>query len=198
MNLVGTAIGIGLSVLAACLAPGTHGESGRQEREEPKGLRADMPGANHRLMEPFVGTFDTEFIYFPPGAPAVVSKGGTMVNSWVMDGRFLKHEFVGDFGGAPFRGVGYWGYSNTGRTFEGVWIDNVSTAISFRSEGRVSEDGRVFTTEYEQTDPATGRRERHRDVTRLLTADRHTWTSSLLAESGEVKQMEAVYTRRRG
>lgn len=179
-------------------AAGPREESERNPASAPQEASADAPSEKHRLLEPFLGTFDTELTFFPPGGPPVTSKGGTMVNTWVMDGRFLKQEFEGTFAGAPFRGIGYWGYSNKDRAFESTWIDNFSTGIAFRGEGQVSEDGKVFTTVYSDTDGAGGPTRRHKDVVRLLDRDRHTWTSSVIGESGEGKRMEVIYTRRKG
>ena len=53
------------------------------------------PGAQHKLLEPFVGKFRSEVsIFMGPGEP--MKSTGTMINSWQVDGLYLHQDYVGD------------------------------------------------------------------------------------------------------
>lgn len=89
------------------------------------------PGAEHQLFRPFVGQFRTTVtLWMGPGEPMVHT--GTMRNSLVLGGRFLRQDYKGDpMEGPypPFEGEGYWGYNDARAKWEGVWVDSASNQM---------------------------------------------------------------------
>ncbi len=158
--------------------------------------RAGTPGAKHKALEPFVGTWSAKVsMYMDPAAPAMESSG-TMVNSWIYDGRYLQHKFEGDMGGMKFEGSGLWGFDVAAGKYVGTWIDSMSTAIS-TSVGPDSKDGKTWTMASTNTDPVTGKASVGEEVITLDNPNQH--TMSMFEDRGgkKVKTMEIVYTRKK-
>jgi hypothetical protein len=93
---------------------------------------AMAPGASRELLTPFVGTWKARARFWLAPDVAPIEATGTMVNSWVLDGRFLKQEYTGEFMGMPFEGFGYWGHDASGASFQSSWMDGFSTTLYFR------------------------------------------------------------------
>ncbi len=158
--------------------------------------RAGTPGAKHKALEPFVGTWSAKVsMYMDPAAPAMESTG-TMVNSWIYDGRYLQHKFEGDMGGMKFEGSGLWGFDVAAGKYVGIWIDSMSTGIS-NSVGPESKDGKTWTMAMTNTDPVTGKASVGEEVITLDNPNQH--TMSMFEDRGgkKVKTMEIVYTRKK-
>ncbi len=155
------------------------------------------PGPEHARLEPFVGTFRAVVkMWMGPGEPMVST--GTMTNTWVLGGRFLRQEYKADpvrethpFPG--FEGFGYWGYNKATRQYEGFWIDTASTIMQTES-GSVDEDGRVWTMIGEMTHQP-GQTVRKRTVIRVEDRDHHSMETFFIVEDQESKGMEIRYTR---
>ena len=144
--------------------------------EDHQGECAAMaePDEAHKKLDPFVGTFKaTVKIWMGPGEPHVST--GTMVNSWDLDGRFLKQHYTGDAQEGPFpnfHGRGYWGYNTTTNKYEGFWIDTASTVMQ-TEVGELDGTGKVWTMFGETTMPGADKPMKKRSVIRLEHNDRH-------------------------
>lgn len=155
------------------------------------------PGAEHALLEPFVGVFRATIrIFFGPGDPQITF--GTMNNSWDVDGLYLYQHFTGDAAPPPypaFIGRGYWGYNFSTRKYEGFWIDNSSSIMQHES-GQIDPTGRVWTMHSEFVHPATGERIAKRSVIRLTDHDQHSMEAWMTGPDGrEHRTMEIEYHR---
>lgn len=153
---------------------------------------------HHDALKPFVGTFNAEVrMWMGPGDPHTMK--GTMVNEWILGGRFLEQRFVGEpdeespFG--AFEGRGFWGYNTATDKYEGVWIDNASTMMQFE-QGHREGDGNIWTMVGEITNPQTGHPMSRRSVTTLRDEDHHTMEMFVTgADGNEHKTMEITYDR---
>ena len=150
-------------------------------------IEAATPGAPHRLLEPFVGTWSAtlEFWMEPGGEPT--RSTGTMTSQWILGGRFLEQRFTGDVMGEAFEGKGYWGYSNVERTYQGIWIDNMTTRIAYQA-GYAEEDGQRFVMLGRELDPVTGAEVGVRDEVAIEGPDKHTYTR-MMEPAGEEAHM---------
>jgi hypothetical protein len=158
-------------------------------------MRAGTPGAQHKALEPFAGTWDAKVtMWMDPAAPATESTG-TMVNSWIYDGRYLEQKFVGDMGGMKFEGTGLWGFDVAAGKYVGTWFDSMSTAI-MRSSGPAPKDGKTFSMVSVNTDPMTGKDATGDEVVTLDNANQHTMTMYEDRGGKKVKTMQIVYTRK--
>lgn len=155
-------------------------------------------GTEHERLAPFAGTFRAEVkIWFRPGDPVVST--GTMVNSWVLGGMFLKQVYTGDpapDGSFPaFEGRGYWGYNTISRCYEGFWIDNASTMMQ-TDTGSVDASGRVWTMSGVMANPQSREPMTKRSVITLVDQDTHR-IEVFFATGGapETRSMEIIYRR---
>jgi len=178
-------------------AGGTAQESTPPKFEEVMAAmtRAGTPGPQHKALEPFIGTFDAKVtMWMDPGTPPMESTG-TMVNSWVYDGRYLEHKFEGDMGGEKFAGTGLWGFDVAAGKYIGFWYDSMSTGLS-NSTGTASADGKKFTMTSVMTDPMTGKPTTGDEVITLEGTDKHKMEMYEDRGGKKVKTMEIVYTRK--
>lgn len=155
------------------------------------------PGPEHALMKPMEGTFTSEVkIWMGPGEPAIST--GVMKNSFQVGGLYLFHDYKGDATEGPFPsfvGQGYFGFNTTASKFEGLWIDNVSTAMQMET-GTVDESGRVFEMHSEFVMPGAGVTFQKRTVITIVDDNHHKMISFITPPGGEeIKNMEINYTR---
>lgn len=134
-------------------------------------IEAGTPGANHRMLDQFVGTWEGKTTFWmAPGAPAQESTG-TMINAWTLDGRWLRQDWTGDMGGQPFTGLALWGFDNIRKVHVGTWMDSLTTG-ALVTEGPASKDGKTFDSRGEMTDP-TGVKIKTRMVIRVTSPTAH-------------------------
>lgn len=117
-----------------------------------------------------------------------------MVNTLIHDGRFVHHEFKGEFMGMAFTGSGTMGYNNATQKYEGTWCDNMSTGIMF-STGTYDEKTKTYTTTGEFDMPGMGK-VKQRDVVTIIDNNKHTMVMyHQMGAEKEMKVMELTYTR---
>jgi hypothetical protein len=178
-------------LFAACAAPQPQPTP---EQMQEAWIRAGTPGAEHRALDPFVGTWNaTVSMWMAPDAPPDVSTG-TMVNTWGFDGRFLEQRFSGSMGGMPFTGLATWGFDVAAGCYCSTWTDSMSTTISV-SHGAPSKDGKTFELTGSHTDPVTGKPKTTEEVITITGPDRHTMEMFDSSSGKRVKAMEIVYER---
>jgi hypothetical protein len=153
----------------------------------------------HKKLEPFVGTFRAEVkMWMGPGEPFVAT--GTIVNSWDLDGRFLRQDYKGDPNDGPFpnfAGRGFWGYNTIDKRYEGFWIDSASTFMQFET-GQLDAAGKVWTMTGKMTDPMSGAQLEKKSVITLKDNDHHSMAMYFGPPGGpENKAMEIHYARKK-
>jgi hypothetical protein len=157
-------------------------------------MRAGTPGAQHRALDPFVGTWNAHLtMWMDPAAPAEESTG-KMVNAWILDGRYLEQRYEGEVGGQKFSGRGLWGYDVAANQYVGSWIDSMSTAHS-TSVGPASKDGKRFEMVGVNTNPLDGKPSYGDQVITVDSPNQHTLTMYERRDGKQVKMMQIVYTR---
>lgn len=158
-------------------------------------MRTGTPGAEHKALEPFVGSWNaTVSWWMDPSMPPSESKG-TMVNSWVYGGRYLEQKFVGDMDGQRFEGTGLWGFDIAAGKYIGTWYDSMSTSMS-RSVGSISKDGKSFRMTAYNTDPVTGQESCGEELITLDGPNQHTMAMYEDRGGQKVMTMKIVYTRK--
>jgi hypothetical protein len=155
-------------------------------------IEANQIGEHHRLLTPFVGRFDAEITNYMEGESETST--GRMVNTWMYEGRYLQQKYSGDMAGMSFEGMALWGYSNPDETYKSVWVDSMSTNLSY-SAGWASEDGKTFTMIGSDKDPMSGEMVPFEDVIQVVSDDEHTFTRSETRAGEKAKSMEIRYTR---
>src|SRR5512133_2001226 len=89
-----------------------------------------VPGEPHKLLAGLEGTWTTRTKSWPePDKP--VEMTGTCEQKLLLDGRFLQQTYTGAMMSDQFTGINIIGYDNHTKKFKSVWIDSMSTGISF-------------------------------------------------------------------
>ena len=156
--------------------------------------KAGTPGEGHKKLESMIGTFDAKIkMWMDPSKPPEESTG-TSVNSWVLGNRFIETKHQGTFMGQPFSGIGYTGYDNTTKKYEGTWMDSASTGMMV-SKGTMA--GNVMTSSSTMADPTTGKMTTMKLKTTVTDKDHHTMEMWGPGPDGKnYKMMEINYTRK--
>lgn len=160
-------------------------------------MKAMTPGEPHKLLDPFVGTFDFKVTtWMAPGAPPSESTG-VSENRWVLGKRYVEQKVTGSFMDMPFEGVGYTGYDNVGKHYFGTWMDTMSTGM-MTSTGNVEKDGKTFTFLGSMLDPMTGKAAKVKEKITVRSNDEIVMEMWAEAPDGKMfKNMEIVYTRKK-
>ncbi len=159
--------------------------------------KAMTPGEGQKKLEPLVGTFDAKVrMWMDPSRPPDDSVG-TSVNTWVLGDRFVQTKYEGVFLGEAFNGVGYTGFDNVTKRYEGTWMDTGSTAI-MTSVGTIDGAGKVITMKATTSDPATGKVTTADQKITIVDNDHHSiemWGKT--PDGKNFKMMEIQYTRKK-
>jgi hypothetical protein len=191
--------GLVLALLAAaglCGAPAGADDKGKANPFEAY-EKAAKTGPQHKLLESMAGSWTyTSKMWLEPGKDPVESKG-TAERKMILDGRYLADHVQGEMFGKEFRGYGLTGYDNNQQKYVGVWVDGMSTGIA-QSVGTADESGKVITFTREDYDPVEKAKVKSRDVTRVLSDDKHVMEMyKVLPDGKEVKMMEITFTRKK-
>jgi hypothetical protein len=157
-------------------------------------MKAGTPGDAHKLLEAFVGSWNTRVTsWMAPGAPPTVMEGSSD-SRWVLGGRYLEERFKGTFFGTPFEGLGYTGHDNVKKQYWLTWMDTMSTGV-MTSTGRP--DGKVWSFQGTMADPTTGKDSTITTRITLTDADHHTTEMWAPGPDGKsFKIMEILYSRK--
>jgi len=153
------------------------------------------PGPQHKVLEQFVGSWQTVSKFWTePTAPPVESKG-KCEQKMVLGGRYLQMECTGELLGSPFVGLGYVGYDNYRKQYVSSWMDNASTLMLY-GVGNWDAASKVYTEVGDYQDPLSGTTKKYRNTIRVVDANTLAMESRSIAPDGkEVKDMEITYTR---
>lgn len=90
----------------------------------PASVRLSLLGANHRWLDPLVGSWNVEMRVFPaPGQAPLVSTDLTAERRWILSGRYLREELQGTFAGAPSDRIGVLSFNNLDERWELSTVD---------------------------------------------------------------------------
>ncbi len=132
-----------VSMIAALLGAFALGRAGAQEGTGDMAAIAELakPGPQHAELMKTAGNWIVEEKCWMTGAETT-SKGKAVFTP-LLDGRFLRQEYQGEFMGQPFHGIGLSGFNNATRKFEDVWIGSNCTSITFMT-GTETETGKAW------------------------------------------------------
>ena len=170
------------------------------EEEMMKRWQESMtPGAQHKMLEESVGTWDAEvkmWMKGPTGEP-MISKG-TSEQKMVLGGRNLQQDFTGEMMGQTFTGIGLTGYDNFKKKYVSFWIDNMSTGMS-TMDGALDKDGKSVTMWGKMDEPATGQKDKKvKYVTRFVDKNTQIFETYDVTSFGDKKPiMEITYKRKK-
>ena len=206
MKLRGILAGLAFLVVLAALAIGadekakkTMPAAGKMDEKAMMEMMAkySTPGAEHKKLESFVGTWDTTTrMWMEPKAPPQESKG-TAENKMTMGGRFLEQNYEGTFMNQPFTGKGYTGYDLYRKQYVGAWMDSMGTTI-MNTTGTADASGKTMTFKGTMDDYMTGKKANLKEVITVVDDDHHTFEMWWPGPDGKMfKTLEIQYTRKK-
>lgn len=155
------------------------------------------PGPAHKVLERFLGSWDTEMRFTMPGLPSKPEKG-TSTCSWLMPGRWMKCDATGTMMGKPLQTFVVLGYDNFKMSYRVMTVSSMDTAM-FVSEGDLDPNGKVLITYGTLDEYLTGEHDKMvRYVWRFLSDDRIVLeVHDLPIGETNTKVLEFAYTRRK-
>ncbi|HEX5135063.1 MAG TPA: DUF1579 domain-containing protein [Thermoanaerobaculia bacterium] len=206
MKLRGILAGLAFLIVIAALAIGadekgkkTKPAAGKMDEKAMMEMMAkySTPGAEHKKLEAFVGTWDTTAkMWMEPGAPPQESTG-VAENKMALGGRYLEQNFEGTMMNQPFSGRGYTGYDLYKKQYFGTWMDTMGTSM-MNATGTADASGKSFTFKGSMDDPMSGKKMNFKEVVTLVDNDHHTFEMWMPDHAGKMfKTMEIQYTRKK-
>jgi hypothetical protein len=184
-----------VAALTLSFAPRQGDESAQMAEMMKKAAAFTQPGENHKVLEKFVGKWNTEMRFFNRGKAGPPEKGSAEF-SWLMPGRWLQTRAKGSMGGQQAEFFYLMGYDNFKMSFVTTTISSLDTAM-LHYEGDMTPDGKALISYGTLDEYLTGEHDKMvKTVWRFVDAD------TILLEVhdlpiGEVdtKVFEIKYTR---
>jgi len=167
--------------------------SAGDKKEGPPGFDVPKPGPEHKMLAGLAGTFKAEVkMMDPTGSGKSLESKGTMKRSVILDGRYVKEDFAGEFLGQKFKGMGLVGYDTNKKKFVGAWMDTMSTGI-MTSEGTYDAASKTLTSH--GVEDAKGMKVKTKDVLKIVSPDEQHMEMYRTMGDMEMKIMEITFTR---
>jgi hypothetical protein len=186
-----------LFVSAVSFAADAPQMTAEQKAMMDKMTKAATPGAQHAMLTKMAGDWNCTVKYqMDPSQPAQESQS-TATITVLMDGRYIQESDSGQMMGAPFNGMGVYGFDNVSGKYVSTWIDNMGTGI-MTSVGSADASGKVITWATTMNDPVTGKATKERMVTTVIDDNHHTLEMYGTPPGGkkEMKMMTIDYVRK--
>ncbi len=161
-------------------------------------MKYGTPGKEHEFLKKYAGDWDVDAsAWSQPGGPVQKSKG-TMKNTLIFDGRYVKCDFEGMMGGMSFKGLEVIGYDLFKKMYTTFWIDSMSTGF-MTTTGTLNAAGNVLTETGMSPDPMTDGKtmQKFKNVTTFTGDGKYKFEMFMVMPDGkEAKGMELVCTRK--
>ena len=160
-----------------------------------KARRYTQPGEAHKALARFVGKWTTETRIFMAGKATPPEKG-TSEFSWLMPGRWLKHESNGSIMGQPMKTFLMLGYDNFKMSYVSSQVSSFDTAMT-QAEGDMDPSGKALLMYGTLDEYTTGEHDKMvRYVWRFPSAERIILeVHDLPIGENNTKVIEVVFTR---
>lgn len=100
-----------------------------------------QPGPNHELLVKRVGMWKCISESFTPNG--IIRNEGTVKRTMILGGRYLQEEMTTQFNGQEVHGLGICGFDNGRKEYFYVWIDNMTTGLSYSFGSRAGNERRM-------------------------------------------------------
>jgi hypothetical protein len=187
---------LAVSGLFGAVVLAQEGASGKDEATEAY-MKMMAPNENHAYLGSFAGDWEiTTTAWMEPGAEPSVTKG-TGTGEMILGGRYLMINYRGTMFGQPFEGYQIVGYDNLKKKYVTLWIDSAGTGF-YLTEGERDKAGTVLTEAGAWPDPMAGGTIKVRAITRIVSADEHTYEMYMTGADGkEFKSLENKAVRKK-
>ncbi len=191
------------ALFASALVPAFHSSPAVQDQEMDmaammeKAKRYTQPGEHHKLLERFVGKWNTETRIFMGATPMAPTKG-TAETTWLMEGRWIQSTSSGTLMGQSLDTFTLMGYDNFKQSYVTTVVSSMDTAMN-RSEGDLDPGGDVLLLYGTLDEYLTGEHDKMvKTVIRFVSEDEHVMEiHDLPIGENNTKVIEVKYTRQR-
>lgn len=156
----------------------------------------DKPGAGHKQLDYFVGTWETRIKVWMggPGTAPVTSRGTAEID-WIAGGRFLQERLQGSMMGEYFESMTLTGYDNYGHMYERTSVSTTGTSMLTMRGMRNPETG-LYTFYGEMDEPSMKVvRRTVKYVIRILHEKRFFFTTIDVHADDNYRVLQVEYTR---
>ena len=194
-------------VLAAALPAGAFGPQAPGSPAPPAAPAASIeddivrymavsrPGAEHRWLEPLVGSWNVDLRWQGAGQ-AEIRTSGACENRWTLDGRFLMSESSAGEGPSRIEATTIYGFDSRRKAFFAIGLHNLAT-YSLQTSGSFDPVTQSFLLSGKERDEVTGSVLVYRELLKIEGPDRHVLRVYLdVRGRPPVRVLEAVFTRR--
>ncbi|HKY63117.1 MAG TPA: DUF1579 domain-containing protein [bacterium] len=196
--LTSTAVALALTVslgVSSHAADKKAEDKAKMEAMMAKAKAAGTPGAGHEVLKPLAGNWTATSRHWMPGEKKPQDSAGTSSFTWVLDGRFLRQDFKGNWAGQPFEGLGFLGYDNVKKEYVSTWMDSMSTGIG-QATGQWDAAAKTITDQGSFSCPLTEKTMTFRAEWKFVDKDNVIYSMFMKDEAGkETKAMEIKYKR---
>ncbi len=98
------------------------------------------PGPHHKVLDRFLGKWETESRVFMGPTPTAPEKGQSEF-AWLMEGRWLKCEYTNTMMGMSYQGFTLTGYDNFKKSYVTTMVSSMDTMM-VRAEGDLDPSGK--------------------------------------------------------
>ena len=109
-----------------------------------KAAKFTQPGKHHKVLERFLGKWETTSS-FVMGGRKMGNEKGTAEFSWLIEGRWLQSRMDGKIMGMPLQAHTWLGYDNFKQSFVSTRVSSMDTAMT-HAEGDLTQDGKALIT----------------------------------------------------
>lgn len=199
--LMAACLGFGVPAFAEEAAPAAADAAPAAAEAEAMAKMMEMmqPGEMHKMLESLAGSWTYESVMqMTPEAP-VEKSSGKSENKIIYEGRFLVSRVEGTMKMGdkeqPFEGQSIMGYDTIGKTFQNIWMDNISTGMMVGT-GTYDEASKMIAEKAYANCPLVGGKRDYRNELKIIDADHYSYVMYTTDASGkEFKMMDIQYTR---
>ncbi|MEO1007736.1 MAG: DUF1579 family protein [Planctomycetota bacterium] len=161
------------------------GNRGAQEGNQPA-MDPSMFGRakQHDHLDLMLGTWEGTMRFRMTPDEEWTDFPGTVTREWIMDGMFVAEHVKATVMGMDFEGMGAIGYNSYTNSFESVWIENLSPAIS-TAKGTYDAASKTWTFEGSMHEAGTGKLVPHKWVHDASDPQKHTVSGYAKDEDGQ-------------
>jgi hypothetical protein len=165
------------------------------EEEIVRYMAVSRPGAEHRWLDPLVGSWTVDLRWQVAGQ-AETRVTGTSENRWILDGRFLLCESTAGEGPSRIDAMTIFGFDNRQNKYFALGLHNLATYI-MQLSGSYDPSTHSFLLSGRERNEVTGGVVVYRELLSIEGPDRYVLrVYSDVPGRSPVKVLEAVYARR--